>query len=99
MVSGWGGTEERTLTEVLTLAKEDRIQRIEVQGEKLTVITRGGEKFNSRIGKETDIMTLLSAEGVDTSAGGLSVKFKGSGGLGASSGYCSTSCPSSSSAR
>ncbi len=82
MVSGWGGTEERTLTEVLTLAKEDRIQRIEVQGEKLTVITRAGEKFNSRIGKETDIMTLLSAEGVDTSAGGLSVKFKGSGGLG-----------------
>ncbi len=82
MVSGWGGTEERTLTEVLTLAKEDGIQRIEVQGEKLTVITRGGEKFNSRIGKETDIMTLLSAEGVDTSASGLSVKFKGSGGLG-----------------
>ncbi len=82
MVSGWGGTEERTLTEVLTLAKEDRIQRIEVQGEKLTVITRGGEKFNSRIGSETDIMSLLSAEGVDTSDSGLSVKFKGSGGLG-----------------
>ena len=82
MVSGWGGTEERSFTEVLTLAKEDRIQRIEVQSEKLTVITRGGEKFKSRIGKETDIMTLLSTEGVDTSASGVSVKFKGSGGLG-----------------
>ncbi|MCE2405054.1 MAG: ATP-dependent zinc metalloprotease FtsH [Dehalococcoidia bacterium] len=82
MVSGWGGTEERSFTEVLTLAKEDRIQRIEVQSEKLTVITRSGEKFKSRVGKETDIMALLSAEGVDTSASGLSVKFKGSGGLG-----------------
>ena len=82
MVSGWGGTEERDITEVVTLAKEDGIQRIEVQGEKLTVITRGGEKFNSRVGKETDIMTLLSAEDVDTSAGGLNVKFKGNGGLG-----------------
>ena len=82
MVSGWGGTEERSFTEVLTLAKEDRVQRIEIQGEKLTIITRGGEKFKSRIGKETDIMTLLSAEGVDTSASGVSVKFKGNGGLG-----------------
>ena len=82
MVSGWGGTEERDFTEVVNLAKEDGIQRIEVQGEKLTIITRGGDKFKSRISKETDIMTLLSAEGVDTSDGGVNVRFKGSGGLG-----------------
>ena len=82
MVSGWGGSEELSFTEVLAMAKEDRIQRIEVQGEKLTVITRSGEKFNSRIGEETDIIEVLSSEGVDTSASGVSVRFKGSGGLG-----------------
>ena len=82
MVSGWSGTEERSFTEVLSLAKQDDIQRIEVQGERLTVITVGGEKFKSRIGKETDLLNLLSREGVETGPGGVNVKFKGNGGLG-----------------
>ena len=80
--SGEGGTGEISFTEVLTLAKQDGIQRIEVQGQKLTVITRSGEKFRSRIGKETDIMALLNDEGVETGSSGVDVKFNGSGGLG-----------------
>ena len=81
MVGNFGGTEEMDFSEVLTLAKDGQIQKIEVNGEKLTVF-RGGEKFNSRIGKGTDILEVLSREAIETGAGGVSVKFKGGGGLG-----------------
>ena len=82
MIGSLGGTEERSFSDVLILAKEDRIQRIEVQGEKLTVITRAREKFKSRVGKDTDILQVFEDKGVEVGQGGVDIRFSGGGGLG-----------------
>ena len=58
------------------------IQRIEVQGEKLTVITRAREKFKSRVGKDTDILQVFEDKGVEVGQGGVDIRFSGGGGLG-----------------
>ncbi len=81
MLGGFGGTPNMDFSQVLELAKQEQIQKIEVDGEKLT-IHRGTEKFNSRIGKNTDILEVLRSEGVKTGPGGVEVEFKGGGGLG-----------------
>ena len=81
MMGSLGGTQEMDFTDVVSQAKDGQIQKIEVNGENLTVF-KGAEKFNSRVGKSTDVIEALRNEGVDTSSGGVSVKFKGNGGLG-----------------
>ena len=85
MLGGFGGSPEMDFSQVLELAKQEQIQKIEVDGEKLTV-HQGTEKFTSRIGKNTDILEVLRAEGVQTGPGGVEVKFKGGGGLGSAFG-------------
>ena len=90
--SGFGGTEERDFSEIVTWARDGQVQKIEVQGEKLTVY-RGGEKFKSRIGKQIDILEVLRSEQVDTGPGGVNVKFKGGGGLGSLFGILVTFLP------
>ena len=78
----FGGTEEAQFSDVLTWAQDGQVQSIVVEGEKLTVI-RGGEKFSSRIGKETDILKVLSDHGVETTGpDGVKVAFEGGSGLG-----------------
>ena len=82
MMGSFGGTTEKQFTEVINLADQDLIQEIEVRDENLTVITRGGEKFKSRIGKNTEILDVLHNEGIETGPGGVTVSYKGSGGFG-----------------
>ena len=84
LIPGFGGPEDRTIDSVITMAKSrpPLIRKIEVSGEKITVTKTDGEKFNSRIGKNTDILTLLREEGVTIPDSGIEVKFSGSGGLG-----------------
>ena len=91
---GFGGTEERHFADVLQWAKDGQVQLIEVQGEKLTV-TRGNEKFKSRVGDNTDILEVFRNEGVEvgTGAGQVDVKFKGGGGLGSIFGILLTFLP------
>ena len=81
MLGSFGGTPEMDFSDVVQLAKDGHIQKIEVDGEKLTVY-RGAEKFKSRMGKNTDIWKVFSDEDIDTSPGGVDIKFAGSGGLG-----------------
>ncbi len=81
MLGSLGGTEERSFSEIVDWAEEGQVQTIEIQGEKLTVF-RGGEKFTSRIGKNTDVLDVLQKKGVETGPNGVNVKFKGGGGLG-----------------
>ena len=81
MMGSIGGTEEMDFSDVVALAKEGQIQKIEVQSEKLTVYT-GGEKFKSRIGKSTDVLEVLRNENIETGPGGVNLKFKSGGGFG-----------------
>ena len=82
MMGNFSGTEERPFTEVISLAKEERVQKIEISGEKLTVETLSGEKFNSRVGERTDVFKVLQDEGIELGPTGVNVRFKSGGGLG-----------------
>ena len=83
----FGAKSELALTDVITKAKNQEISEIIVEGDKLTIIPRitggaGGAQFTSRIGPDTDLLLLLDSNGVDLGSEGLTVTFKGSGGLG-----------------
>ncbi len=82
MMGNLGGTEERDFSEVINLAKEDRVHKIEISGEKLTVETVNGEKFNSRVGERTDVFKVLQDEGIELGPSGVNVRFKSGGGMG-----------------
>ena len=80
LFKGLGSTERRPFTDVIDWAREGHIQEVVVDGEQITVM-RGGEKFKSRIGKNTDIFEVLQKEGVKIGPGGVGVRFEGSGGF------------------
>ena len=81
MFRGFGGAKEVPISEIITWAHDGQVQNIRVKGENIEV-TRGGEDFKSRIGKNTDILDILRQQEVDTGPGGVRVEFKGSGGFG-----------------
>ena len=65
LIPSLGSSEQLSLTEVMGQASTGQIERIIVDGEKLTVIprvARGGDttKYTSRIGKNTDLIQLFT---------------------------------------
>ena len=76
IMGSFGGTKEKRITDIIDLAQSGQIQEIVVKGETLEV-THGGETFKSRIGKNTDIFSVLQDAGVETGPGGVNVRFKG----------------------
>ena len=81
MFRGFGGAKEVPISDIITWAQDGQVQNIEVKGEKVKA-TRAGEVFESRIGKDTDILEILRQAEVDTGPSGVRVEFKGGGGLG-----------------
>ncbi len=79
-----GGGDPKPLSTVIADAAADppRIREIEVSGEKLNVITTGGEEYTSRIGENADIEELLQGEGVSLKDTSIEITHKGSGGFG-----------------
>ena len=55
VVPGLGGSEDVSFTDVVRMAKEGEVTKIEVKGESLKVFTVNGGEVNSRIGEGTDI--------------------------------------------
>ena len=87
LIPTFGANTELSLTEVITKAQNQEISEIIVEGEDLTIIPRitggaGGAHFTSRIGHDTDLLSLLVANEVDIGPSGVIVTFKGTGGLG-----------------
>ena len=85
LFSSGGRTEEIGLTEVLSMAKNDRISEIIVNGDKLTITPRNGgpgEVFTATKEEGTSIFDLLSSAGVDPTEGNINIAVKTSGGLG-----------------
>ena len=87
LLPSFGGSNELPLTTVIAMSKNHEIREILVDGKNLTVIPRvtsrtGADRMTSRIGKDTDIVTLLVESGVEIGPpGGVEVTFKGSSGL------------------
>ncbi len=87
LIPTFGASDPVPITEVIDRAKRNEVSEIVVEGQKLTVIPRvsggsGGAQLTSRMGDQTDIVSLLTENGVAIGPAGVQVVFKGSGGLG-----------------
>ena len=88
LLPSFGNSERLALTEVLNQARAGQIERIIVDGEKLTVIPTAGrqgeeaQKYSSRIGKNTDLESLLITTGIWDQVSAPDVEYKGSSGFG-----------------
>ena len=87
LLPGFGRSNDQPLTTVIAMAKNNEIREVVVDGKKLTVYPRvsnisTGERFNSRIGANTDPISLFVESGAEVGPpNGLEVKFKGSSGF------------------
>ena len=87
LLPSFGGRTEQPLTTVIAMAKNHEIREVVVDGKKLTVYPRvstpaTGDRFTSRIGNDTDVITLLVESGVEIGPpNGVEVVFKGSSGF------------------
>ena len=87
LIPSFGSSERLSLTQVLNQSRSGQIERIIVDGEKLTIVPRVGpgdeaEKYTSRIGKNTDLIQLLAENNVLDQAAAPDVEYKGSSGFG-----------------
>jgi len=88
LLPSFGGRSGEPLSTVVSMAKNNEIREIVVDGKKLTVYPRaasgvGGDRFTSRIGNDTDVINLLVESGGEVGPpSGVAVTFKGSSGFG-----------------
>ena len=76
------GSQELSIGEVVELARENGLSRIEVQGDRLTVLDRDGRTFNSRKEEGASLVELLEQAGVNIGTAGVQVVVKGQSGFG-----------------
>ena len=87
MLPSFGARSEEPLTTVVAMAKNNEIRQIVIDGRKITVFPRaastaGTDRFTSRIGRDTNVLSLLVESGVEIGPpSGVEVLFKGSSGL------------------
>ena len=62
------GVPEIALSQVIQMAHSGQIERIEVNGDKLTVRSRDGEVFTSRKETGASVVEILERSGVDPAA-------------------------------
>ena len=73
------GAEKLDISEVLRRAEAGEVAKIEVRGDKLTVITTEDETFKSRKEESVSVLELLNERGIATGAEGIEVEVKKSG--------------------
>ena len=76
-----GGSKEIGLNQVISMAARGQLEKIEVKGDKLTVVTTGGESFKSRKEEGASLVEILQGAGVDPVSNKVEVLVKGSSGL------------------
>ena len=78
----FGGDDEQPVSRVISLAKNDQLKAIEVNGDNLTVTTKADETFSSKLEKGDSITSLLLESGVEIGEpGNVQITSKGSSGL------------------
>ena len=76
-----GGSKEIGLNQVISMAARGQLEKIEVKGDKLTVVTTGGESLKSRKEEGASLVEILQGAGVDPVSNKVEVLVKGSSGL------------------
>ncbi len=82
LFDGPGGSDEKSISEVIAMAKQRQIDTIEIRGDKLTAYTTRGETLTSRKEGGASLLELLTDAGVDPYGSNPTVVVKGSSGLG-----------------
>ena len=77
----FGSDNEEPVSRVITLAKNNQLEKIEVNGDNLTVYRINGETFKSKLEKGDSITSLLLESGVEIGEPGVEIYSKGSSGL------------------
>ncbi len=79
----FSGSEDRPVSDVISMAQNNQLSKIEVSGDKLTVYPKGEtEPFESKLEKGDSITSLLLESGVQIGApSGVEIYPKGSSGL------------------
>ncbi len=77
----FGSDTEEPVSRVITLAKNNQLEKIEVNGDKLTVYRMNGETFKSKLEKGDSITSLLLESGIEIGEPGVEIYSKGSSGL------------------
>ena len=75
-----GGAKEIGLNQVISMAARGQLERIEVKGDKIDVLTSGGESFKSRKEEGASLVEILQNAGVDPVSSKVEVLVKGSSG-------------------
>lgn len=82
IIPNLGGTKEIPYTEVISMAKAGDVTSVAANGESLTIRTRAGTEFKSRIGENTDIRRDFRDEQISTTPpNGVEIVFGGGGGF------------------
>jgi len=80
-VSGPRNSGEKSISSVIKMAQEGRVDKIAVEGDNLTVTTRDGQVFTSRKEAGASVVDMLREAGVSTGEGAVDVQVKGTSGL------------------
>ncbi len=81
LLPSFGSNDEKPVSQVISMAKNNQLDRIEVNGDKLTVYPSGGEPFSSKLEKGDSITSLLLESGAEVGEPGVEIYPKGSSGL------------------
>ena len=73
------GTPDIGINQVFEMAAAGQVTNIEVQGDRLEVVTTRGETFKSRKESSVSVLEQLEERGIDTSAEGVQVQVKKEG--------------------
>ena len=76
-----GGSEEVSISQVISMAAKGQLETIEVRADELKVKTTTGEIYTSRKEDSASVVELLERAGVDPLASNVEVIVKGSSGL------------------
>ncbi len=66
-------TMDLEISQVFRMAEDGLVAEIEVRGDKLTVITTGGQTFSSRKESSVSLLELLTAQGIATGGDGIRI--------------------------
>ena len=77
----FNSSDEQPVSKVITMAKNNQLEKIDVNGDKLTVYPVSGESFESKLEKGDSITSLLLESGVQIGEPGVEIYPKGSSGL------------------
>ena len=77
-----GGSREVPVSQVISMSASGDVDVIEIDGDKLTILTNSGETLVSRKEEGASLVQQLHEAGVDTVNGRLELVVKGSSGIG-----------------